>query len=118
MAQRTRQAILLDLLGLAAPVSQLRSELAGFPWDSDELVTFTTTDALGVLDRCLNGQISLAELGAWVRAMEARDDIGLDMSRRDDLREFLFELSHPEINSPLTLALLRVWRDRLISERA
>ena len=60
-------------MALAAPVAQLRSELAGWPWDSEPLVTLTLQDATNVLARCLGGDVSLARTAVVGRTMSSRD---------------------------------------------
>jgi hypothetical protein len=113
MTERTREELVRELVALAAPVAQLRSELAGWPWDSEPLVTLTAKNATNVLARYLEGEVSLAELRAWADVLEARDDVALQTSCRDDLRQMLFELSTPEIFQPVTVEVVRAWLDRL-----
>ena len=102
-----------ELVALAAPVALLKSELAGWPWDSEPLVTLTAKDATSVLARCLEGEISLAELRAWADVLEARDDVALQASCRDDLRQLQFEFSTPELFQPVTVEVVKAWLDRL-----
>jgi hypothetical protein len=113
MTERTREEVVRELVALAAPVAQLTSELAGWPWDSDPLVTLTIQDATSVLTRCLGGDVSLAELLAWAGALEARDDVALEAAWRVDLRQLQFELSTPELFQPVTVEVVRTWLDRL-----
>ena len=113
MTERTREEVVRELVALAAPVAQLRSELAGWPWDSEPLVTLTLQDATNVLARCLGGDVSLAELQAWAGVLEARDDVALDAACRVDLRQLQFELSTPELFQPVTVEVVRTWLDRL-----
>jgi hypothetical protein len=113
VAERTREKVLRDLIALSGPVAQLRSELAGWPWDSEPLVTLTAQDAISVLKRCLDGDVSLADLQAWADVLEARDDVALQPSCRDDLRQLQSELSTPELFQPVTIEVVRDWLDQL-----
>jgi hypothetical protein len=113
VVDRERREILVDLVTLSAPVAELRQELSGWPWDSEPLVTLTVGHAIGALERCLRGDISLGELQAWADAIEMRDDIDLGPSCRDDLRQLESELSTPELFRPVTTDVVRSWLDRL-----
>jgi hypothetical protein len=102
--------VLADLVELRKPVEQLVAALAPFGWDhEDELVTFTRADAAAVLERFLQGRISGDGCAIWAEAIEGRDDIGLEQGHEEILKEFLFEVSSPEINGKLTAQLAHRW---------
>jgi hypothetical protein len=95
--QRSRREILRKLVTLESP----RAELAGFAWDSEELVSLTRADALRVLRRYVDGTLSLVAVTRWAEAIEVRDDIGREAGFEQPLNDFLFELANPELDGPL-----------------
>jgi len=96
---RTRKDILDDLISLRKDVVSLSKELAAYPWDSNEpLVEMNKDDLRSVLHKCLQKDISTAELYEWANAVECRDDIDI----ADQLQELIFDLANAGINGEIT----------------
>ena len=109
-----RTALLSELIGLRRPVAQIRPELGVFPWDSEtELVQLGIVDVLRALRAYVDGQIDADELEGWADALEVRDDVGLDEPDEEVLREFLTEISTPELYEAITPQVAWRWIARL-----
>jgi hypothetical protein len=103
-----------DLVELRVPPGQAAASLQRFPWDSDvELRTLTRVDAVRALRRYGAGGLSADELEQWAQALEGRDDVGLEDGYEDLLKDFLFELSTPELTEPITDASISRWLSHL-----
>lgn len=114
MTAADRHEALNDLLLLRCEVGDAIAAVNRFPWDSEvELVSLTRADAARVLDAFRSGTLTAGECAAWANAVEGRDDVGLESGAEDVLREFLFELSTPEVTRALTQATARDWLQRL-----
>ncbi|MDQ6713731.1 MAG: hypothetical protein M3Z28_11170 [Candidatus Dormibacteraeota bacterium] len=114
MTDVNRREALQDLLHLRKPVTAAARLLKSFPWDSDHpLVTLTRGDARNALDRYLDGAISTEELEQWANAIEGRDDIGFESGSEELLKDFVFQISTPEITRRLGKAVATEWRERL-----
>ncbi len=110
----SRRRLLRQLIELSAPLSDTRSGLAAYNWDSDPLVELTVSDMVNVLERYLGGGLSPEQLGAWADAIEGRDDIGLEAGAEHQLKRLLFEISTPEINYKITRSQATLWRRQLL----
>lgn len=109
-----RRAALRDLVELRVPVERAVADLASFGWDCDEeLHTFTRADARRLLQRYRRGELTAEECCLWAETLEARDDLGLEQSSEDTLKEFLFELATPELAGPLTPESAAWWEQIL-----
>ena len=109
---------LIDLIRLWKPVGAAVRSLASYPWDSTGLVELRVTDIANALRVYEAGSISDEELEAWAEAIEGRDDVDLDPRDESTLKEFLFEVSTPEVNGRFDRNRSAAWRDRLRSEGA
>lgn len=66
-----------------------------------------------VLDRCIAGDLPVAELPRWAGTIHLLDRIEIDEADIDLLTQFLFEISSPELFEPVTVSLCQRWIDRL-----
>jgi hypothetical protein len=113
MKSQERMVALQDMLELRNSVAEAVRELSRFDFDSDEeLVTLTPAHVVGVLDRYLSGELVEHDIEAWAEAVAGRDDVGLLEGFEESLKQFLFELSTPEINEPIGRELARRWAAR------
>lgn len=108
-----RREALIALLERVGPVADSGQRLARFPWDCDgELAVLTADHIVRTLQAFLSGQLSEDDVETWAEALQGRDDLGLDPTRADDLKQALFELSTPQICGPTT-ELAASWVERL-----
>jgi len=108
-----REQLLNDLLGLRRPISIIRDGLSKFPWDGDpDLVTLTRTHLRSVLQRFIDGHLTVADVEAWAETLEGRDDVGIEADQAELLKTIVFELATQELGLPLTPTLA----ERLIDE--
>jgi len=98
-----RKSTLNELLNYEKGLTELQSSLSAFGWDSeDELVTLCLYHFKGVLKRYLEGELSEDDVNGWANLIEMREDVKLDSTHEDLLKELIFELANPEINGKLT----------------
>lgn len=103
MSTDRRRDLLRELVGLRRPLQHVLELLGGFPWDSDEpLVCVHAADVVGVLSRCLEGELSAQQIGDWANALEGRDDLEFEQGGRTSLSEVVFELANPDLVGGLT----------------
>jgi hypothetical protein len=98
MTERARRELLRELLALKRPTAEVLRTLARFGWDSDELVTLSAGEALRVVGRFLQGEVSEEDLEEWANGIEGREDVGFSPS---NLREMIFELANPGLVGPV-----------------
>jgi hypothetical protein len=107
---KNRISVLETLIGLTEPIEAIRTELSVIPWDSEEeLIELKASDLVNVLQRYIDGDVTKETLIEWANVIEGRDDIGLEKSSFDTLKEALTVLANPDINGPIdktTAALL------------
>ncbi|WP_143105056.1 hypothetical protein [Amycolatopsis regifaucium] len=109
-----REEALRDVVELRAPLRQAVDRLVSFGWDSDsELVVFEPKDAVNVLQSYLSGGLDVAGVQLWAETLEGRDDLGFQAENGNILKEFLFQLSSPEICGPISNEMACRWRDSL-----
>lgn len=97
-----RESALNELLNFEKGLTELQRRLSAFGWDSEELVTLCLDHFKGVLKRYLDGELSEDDVNGWANLIEMREDIKLDATHEDLLKELIFELANPEINGKLT----------------
>ena len=95
--------ILIELVEFRRPAFELHRLVQIFPYDFDGTPVFLTRDHLrnGLL-RCIDGRISVSELGAWADLLEGRPGIEYEVGHEDQISEILFQLSTPDINEEVT----------------
>ena len=98
----TRHYVLDSLLNLSTSIEELRSQLATFPWDSEELVQLKWTHVDARLRDFLSKKISREVIVSWANCIESRDDIGMDRTHAEQLISVIHELANPELYSELT----------------
>ena len=105
---KTRTQVLIDLVNLARPVEELRSELNEFEWNSKhELYTLTNARIAGVFERALNEEFPIEDLISWADGLEEREDLVYEEGYERDIAQILFLVSTPAINYPITKEFIR-----------
>jgi hypothetical protein len=109
-----RTTALRNLVFLSRPIDEAISALASFAWDSDEdLVVFTRSNALHVLRVFLAQELGADDFKLWAEALEGREDLAFELGFGEELKRFIFEISTPEINEPLSPEMAVRWESRL-----
>jgi hypothetical protein len=104
------------LLEGAAPLDETLEAIGALPWDSDEeLVTLTPEHVIKMLERFLSGELTTSDLEQWANAIEGRDDIGLEPTAADALKEAIFDLANPSLQGSMTPASAQAWVTRIRS---
>ena len=67
-------------------------------------------NVLKILDQYINGDLNSKEIQFWAESIEGRDDIGF---QSNELKNFIFELATPEINTPIDKDWANQWIIRL-----
>ena len=94
-----RRAILLSVLALDRPVSELQSALSTLEWDYPiALAILTYSHVRSVLERFQAGQLRADDVEGWANMIELRDD--LDFAD-EMVQEMIFILATPAINGAL-----------------
>jgi hypothetical protein len=100
----SRENVLLHLLKLDQPLSQVFASMDQLPWDSDQdLVTLKAEHVISILGRFISGDLTAANIHDWADRIELREDIAIEPSPGDSLINIMFELANPEITTNLTL---------------
>jgi hypothetical protein len=108
-----RVGVLLDLLNLRTSVEELALRVRELPWDSDhDLVKLTNTQVLHVLNLFEEGKLSATDVSSWADLIDGREDIGFAPPLAGELRQFVFEVSSPELLSNFDDSL-RTWKQVL-----
>ncbi|MFC8711186.1 hypothetical protein ACFUCQ_14915 [Streptomyces sp. NPDC057197] len=66
-----------------------------------------------VLRRCISGELDVRELPTWASAVHMLDRVEIRDEESDVLTQFLFEVSTPELFTPVTFDVCRQWIARL-----
>jgi hypothetical protein len=110
---KSHRKVLEDLLLLRRPVAEAVNAVRRLPWDSEEeLVVLRRQDAINLLDSFMSGAVTASDCQAWADAIEGRDDVGLEETTNTLLKDFLFELSTPELTRAFNRTTAREWRRR------
>ena len=76
---KTRNTTLQSLLAFDRSLDQIRQDLAGYPWDSENpVVTLDRKKFAAILRRFLSGEFSASEIEDWANIVEGREDIGIE----------------------------------------
>ncbi len=103
--EASRIALLEELLERPEQATDLSDRLRPFPWDSDEeLVTLKASHLLTAMRRYSEGGLTAEQTRVWAEALEVRDDIGIDGTCTDLIRDTIFELANPELEGRLSSA--------------
>jgi hypothetical protein len=104
---RQRRELHENLVRAESPISEICSELNGYPWDSpEELVTLVSDDIRRVLTRLQAGEVSVNEVRQWADAVEMREDIGYEPDRHEEIVEAIYLLANPLLNGPIDQAMV------------
>jgi hypothetical protein len=98
--KKSRADALRDLVHLAVPLEQSRTELKQYPWDSQQtLVILSAGHVRDILERYLKGELTDEEVEEWANMLEMREDVEV---QSELLKEVVFELANPGITQSLT----------------
>jgi hypothetical protein len=102
-----------DLLNFSRDLESIRLDLKNFKWDSKEIMLLERVHLKDILSKFINGKISNEEISDWADLVEARDDIGYEISYEDLIKEIIFNLANPEINYPLNSKEAKKYMEKL-----
>jgi hypothetical protein len=107
-----RVAALTDLAELRSSVVEASRKLDQFGWDSDEdMFVLTRAHIERLLEQYELGDLSDIDVEIWAESFAGRDDVRFELKYADEIRQFLFEASTPEINEPITPTFSFRWRN-------
>ena len=100
--QMTRLAVVRDLLELARPLNEIATQLARFNWNYEGRGLELTGQHISVvLQRYLEAKLLAKDVELWANLIEARDDVCIEASRRQQIDEVLYELANPTLTQSL-----------------
>ena len=109
-----RASLLARVARYELPLTDTLALLQAYGWDSDtDHHVLSPTDATGVLDRFLSGELTAAQLTHWAELLEMRDDLAFDPQTAQVLQQLIFLLANPGINGEITHASIATLRARL-----
>ncbi len=111
---RSRIELLGALIGLTEPVSAVTQELSAYGWDSpNELVALRLRDIAAVLQRFIDGELTIQHVTDWANAIEGREDIGYELGAESIIRDAIYELANPELTHEVSSDVAEGWLNRL-----
>jgi hypothetical protein len=115
--QSRRAEIVKELVEFKTSSEPLIQELRsfGWGWDGEPLLIITREPILSVIERCLKGELSNAQLQEWAENLEVREDVAFDPRYQVELDDICFRIANPEINEPLTPAVIQGMKAELES---
>ncbi|EAZ90215.1 hypothetical protein [Crocosphaera chwakensis] len=103
MNNLTRYQLLDALLTFDQPLLDTLDSLNRLSWDSEEvLIKLKKEHILHVLQRYLQGQLSITDVENWANAIEGREDIESEENAQGIIDEILFDLANPLLSQPLS----------------
>jgi ArsR family metal-binding transcriptional regulator len=103
MNNQTRYQLLDALLTFDQPLSDILNSLNQLSWDREKvLINLKKTHIINILQRYLQGQLSVTDVENWANAIEGREDIEPEENDQDILEEILFDLANPLLSQPLS----------------
>ena len=103
MKNQTRSQLLNALLTFEQPLSDILDSLNRLSWDSEEvLIKLQKKHIIHLLQRYLQGQLSITDVENWANAIEGREDIEPEENDQGILDEILFYLANPLLSQPLS----------------
>ena len=86
MADDPRTNLLRRIIDHELPIEPIVAALAALPYDcDDDLVSVAPGDVLRVIDRCIDGTLSIHQLTDWADLLVARDGVGFTPPHGDDV---------------------------------
>ncbi|MDB9516722.1 hypothetical protein PN466_07160 [Roseofilum reptotaenium CS-1145] len=111
---KTRPEWLNALLNFNQPLGEIVPHLRDFGWESDTaLVVLNRQYLCSILQRYLHHQLSAEDLEDWANTIEGREDIAYDDEDEELLETVIFELANSLLASPLSVALIQDWLEKL-----
>lgn len=110
-----RLRALRALIAYELPLEPALAVLASCSWDCEEpLTSLTASDVLRMLDCHSSGALTSAQLTDWADLLECREDIHLP-SAPFNISAMMFRLANPNLEGPVTDALVEQMRAELVS---
>jgi len=82
------------------------------------VIAVAVSDVVAAIDSFLAGRLDAHGLEAWAERREMAEDVEYAEPNRQAIADALFLLANPAINGPLTPALVREVRARLLRTNA
>ena len=102
----SRQLALKALIDWHSDLHGVVSNLRAYSYCSDlDLVTLQTRHITDVLKHFVAGLVTAGDVAYWAESLEGREDIGYAKGDEEIISRWLFVLSSPDINGPLTIQL-------------
>jgi hypothetical protein len=112
----SRKDLLKRLVEYRLPIEPVLEALSCLPFDSaEELVCIRRADVVAIIDRFLGGALTGEQVTDWADQVELRQDLGLEETHRDALRDAIFRLANPNLRGPVTPEVARAIRATLIA---
>ena len=103
--------ILEDLVKADKPMRELRQIVFSMEWDeTDSIVTLKNQDICRILEKFIRSQINESELQLWGELIECREEIYFVENFKELIKDFIFEISNPEINGTFTRGKALTWQ--------
>ena len=104
---KSRHTLLTELLAINRPLALITQELSEYPSGSnEEILELRRAHIVDACRRVLSGNLTTFDLSRWADTLEGREDLKYQEGKEKELATALFELSSPEINSPLNSQFL------------
>lgn len=100
-AYALRMSLLSDFLNLNGDFRLIREELLKLKWDYDEVIVLTREHLIKLLSKYISGEFTNKDIVDWTNVIESREDIGYESLHEEMIKELIFQLANPEINSNL-----------------
>jgi hypothetical protein len=98
---------LASAAGRPGSTAQVATALRALKWDSDELEELRTEHVVAILERFLRGDLHAEDVCLWADLVEGREDVALEQTHEEVLKDVVFQLATPEVEGPLDAAVAR-----------
>ena len=103
---RDRTVLVLELIGNPLPDPIVIEELNFYGHACERtLAQVTKSHIFAVLKYLNEGMLNASDVTAWASRLEGREDLGFEFGEEGAVREVIFWLANPDINSPVDAAL-------------
>ena len=98
------------------PIEPTLAALREYGWDTDAgLATLGTQQMLNMLQRYLDDEITADQLTDWGDLIECHDDISYEPAYDSLLKQIIFEIANPNLNSEISQEVAQNMRHRLVA---
>jgi hypothetical protein len=104
------------LIRCELPIEPTLAALREYGWDTDAgLATLGTQQMLNMLQRYLDDEITADQLTDWGDLIECHDDISYEPAYDSLLKQVIFEIANPNLNSEISQEVAQNMRHRLVA---